>query len=109
MKDVAVIALILITAGAYYVLKGNAVGAVSLAVLFLGVYALSFKPRLGALLLYAFIGFFIGLALAIAIGVKTNASGWKSAVLWTLPILGTLLAVCAGKRSNYRLWLCLRP
>ena len=109
MRDVAVIALIFITAGAYYALKGDAVGAVSLAVVFLGVYALSFKPRLGALMLYAFIGFFIGFALAIAIGVKTNATGWKSAILWTLPILGTLLAVYAGKRSNYRLWWSLRP
>ncbi|WP_456365983.1 hypothetical protein [Thermococcus sp.] len=109
MKDVAVIALILITAGAYYVLKGDAVGAVSLAVVFLGAYALSFKPRLGALLLYALMGFFAGFVVAIIIGVETNATGWKAAALWALPLSGTLIAVYEGKRDNYRLWWGLRP
>ncbi len=36
MRDAAVIALVLLTTGLYYLLKGDSAGAVSLAVVFLG-------------------------------------------------------------------------
>ncbi|WP_297523644.1 hypothetical protein [Thermococcus sp.] len=47
--------------------------------------------------------------MAIIIGVETNATGWKAAALWALPLSGTLIAVYEGKRDNYRLWWGLRP
>jgi len=109
MRDAIAIPLILITAGAYYLLRGDVVGAFSLAIIFLGAYAVSSRPRVGAPLLYAFIGFFAGFAVAIIIGVETNATGWKAAVLWALPFSGAFIAICEGKRDNYMLWWSLRP
>ncbi|WP_297501837.1 hypothetical protein [Thermococcus sp.] len=109
MRDAIAIAFILITAGVYYLLRRDVVGAFSLAIVFLGAYAVSLRPGVGAPLLYAFIGFFAGFVVAIIIGVETNATGWKAAILWTLPFSGAFIAISEGKRDNYRLWWSLKP
>ncbi len=56
------------------------------------------------MLFYFFIGFLAGFVVALAIGTKTNATGWESAVLISLPFLGALTALLYGRRTDYLSW-----
>ena len=62
------------------------------------------SPRRAGMVFYFFIGFLVGFTVAIAIGVKTNATGWESAVLLALPFIGALVALLYGRRSDYMSW-----
>ncbi|ASJ06694.1 hypothetical protein [Thermococcus pacificus] len=62
------------------------------------------SPGRAGIIFYFFIGFLAGFVVAIVIGVKTNATGWESAVLLTLPFIGALVALLYGRRSDYMSW-----
>jgi len=62
------------------------------------------SPKRAGMLFYFFIGFLAGFVVAIVIGLKTNATGWKSAVLISLPFIGALLSLLYGRRSDYMSW-----
>lgn len=62
------------------------------------------SPKRAGMLFYFFIGFLAGFAGAIVIGVKTNATGWKSAVLISLPFLGALIALLYRRKTDYLSW-----
>jgi MFS family permease len=75
------------------------------AALFSGIMAIAASsPRRAGIIFYFFIGFLAGFAIAIVIGVKTNASGWASALLMALPFIGAAIALLQGKKSDYQWW-----
>ena len=80
---------------------GGLISAVMLSVIILLSVS---SPKRAGMLFYFFIGFLAGFVVAIVIGLKTNATGWKSAVLISLPFIGALLSLLYGRRSDYMSW-----
>jgi len=110
MRNVGLIAAVIISALLFYTVSGD-IGA-SLSVLIIGccAYVISLKPSIGGLLLYALIGFFAGLILAIVLGVTVfRNSTVRSDTLTSLLVISPVVAVLIGRRHNYRLWVPLRP
>ena len=79
-------------------------GLISSAMLSVIILLSISSPKRAGMLFYFFIGFLAGFAVAIVIGVKTNATGWKSAVLISLPVLGALTALLYERRTDYLSW-----
>ncbi len=79
-------------------------GLISAAMLSAILLLSASSPRRAGMIFYFFIGFLAGFVVAIVIGVKTNATGWKSAVLISLPFIGALTALLYGRRSDYMSW-----
>jgi len=110
MKNVGLILVVVLSAIVFYALTGDPGSAIGVLVVGLGAYLVSVRPSLGGPLLYAFIGFFVGFVLAIVLGVtlfKNSKIG--SDALISLLVIGPVIAILLGRRSNYRLWLSLRP
>jgi len=79
-------------------------GLISSAMLSVIILLSVSSPKRAGMIFYFFLGFLGGFALAIVIGVKTNATGWESAALISLPFLGALIALLYGRRSDYLSW-----
>jgi signal transduction histidine kinase len=79
-------------------------GLISASLLALIILLSVSSPRRAGMIFYFFLGFLAGFMVAIVIGVKTNASGWESTVLLSLPLLGALLALLYGRKTDYMSW-----
>ncbi len=74
------------------------------------LYVISIKPALGGSLLYGLIGFLAGFVLAIVLGVTVfRDSKIGSNALISLLVIGPMIAILLGRRSNYPLWFLLKP
>ncbi|NJE54927.1 hypothetical protein E3E28_06870 [Thermococcus sp. 21S9] len=74
------------------------------------LYVISIKPALGGPLLYGLIGFLAGFVLAIVLGVTVfRDSKIGSDALISLLVIGPVIAILLGRKSNYHLWFLLSP
>ncbi len=89
---------------AFSYLAWGVTGLISAAMLSAIILLSTSSPRRAGIIFYFFIGFLAGFVVAIIIGVKTNATGWESAVLVSLPFIGALIALLYGRRGNYMSW-----
>ncbi len=85
-------------------LTGGVAGLISAALLSGLLLVSASNQRFAGAFIYFFLGFASGFIMAIAIAHYVKPTGIESALLFALPIGGSLLALWYGKRKDFTYW-----
>jgi len=110
VRDLTLFFAVVLSGTLTYVLTGDVYFAGSLLLMGFLVYTMTIKPPLGMILFYGLLGFLGGFLVALLLGLTVfRHSEVGSYLLLSLLIIGPLVAIFMGRKTNYRLWFLLKP
>ncbi|WP_297480444.1 hypothetical protein [Thermococcus sp.] len=110
MRGLAPLLAIVISTLLAYAISGDPYFGLSILIMGALMYVVTINPSIGGPLFYGLLGFLGGFLLALLLGLTVfKNSRIGSYTLFSLLIIGPVIALFIGKKNNYRLWFSLKP